>query len=434
MVAGWICLVMGLGLLIAVPNQVLFFAPLLAAAFLFALLTLMQGRGLQGGMQLCLLFIAAPAVWYCLPREAEHAPVPSAPRLADSAQPVPPKSAAAVDADTRPAATPATTQESPPPAASARAATPKPGPPPSTAAEPPAKGVGGARAALSRGTVSGTAADQAAGAKKPPAGAATPPATAPPASSATASPSTAPPAQSQSQAQAQAAAAVPLPPGSRWRGMCYESTGTNYSVVIDITKREGKTFEAVVYWPQINNSSTRARGSIEGVQLVFTEYALIQGADVAIPTHYRAELLPGNRIVGTFTSPVGESGSIDVQFVPPPAPPAPPPLLSYRARLSEADRFNGSGVDLRTLPGTKLNDILLQDRLHVHRGVHQDLEDAIDAIYRSKTPAEYRALFENKPIRIPANTTLEKLLRNNGVVHVRVYQEYITVEPVGGGR
>jgi hypothetical protein len=120
-----------------------------------------------------------------------------------------------------------------------------------------------------------------------------------------------------------------------------------------------------------------------------------------------------------------------------PAPVLPPPpaktansLFTYRARLSRADHLNQDGVDLRTLARTKFNDVLLQERLHVHQNARRDPEDTVDEAFGARPLEEYRTLLEGKPIRMPSSVSLIQLLKDDVIVDVQVFEKYVQVDPV----
>jgi hypothetical protein len=108
-------------------------------------------------------------------------------------------------------------------------------------------------------------------------------------------------------------------------------------------------------------------------------------------------------------------------------------ILSYRARLSRSDHLNDQGIDLRTLTRTKFSEILLQERLHVHQGTKQDAEDSVDEEFAVRPFPEYRALFERKPLRMPSDVSLIQLLKDDVIVDVQVFDQFIQVDPVVGG-
>jgi hypothetical protein len=105
-------------------------------------------------------------------------------------------------------------------------------------------------------------------------------------------------------------------------------------------------------------------------------------------------------------------------------------ILYYRARLSHADYLNEQGLDLRTLARTKFSEVLLQERLHLHQSAQQDPEDSVDEEFTARPLPEYRALFERKPLRMPADVSLLQLLKDDVIVDVQVFEKFIQVDPV----
>lgn len=117
--------------------------------------------------------------------------------------------------------------------------------------------------------------------------------------------------------------------------------------------------------------------------------------------------------------------------LPPPPARAPDSLFAYRARLNRADYLNQDGVDLRTLARTKFNDILMQERLHVHQNGRRDPEDTVDEAFGEHPLPEYRSLFAGKPIRMPSSVSLIQLVkRDDVIVDVQVFPSFIQVDPV----
>lgn len=105
-------------------------------------------------------------------------------------------------------------------------------------------------------------------------------------------------------------------------------------------------------------------------------------------------------------------------------------LFSYRARLSRGDHVNQNGIDLRTLARTKFSEILLQERLHVHQSARRDPEDSVDEEFKSRPLPEYRSLLEGKPLRMPSDVSLIQLLKDDVILDVQVFEDFIQVDPV----
>jgi hypothetical protein len=105
-------------------------------------------------------------------------------------------------------------------------------------------------------------------------------------------------------------------------------------------------------------------------------------------------------------------------------------LIAYRARLSHADHLDQNGADLRNAASTTFGEILLQERVHVHQRGQRDPEDTVDAEFGSFAFQDYRALFERKPLKLPAKVLLYQLLKDDVIVDVQVFAEFIRVDLV----
>ncbi|RBP46195.1 hypothetical protein DES53_102581 [Roseimicrobium gellanilyticum] len=136
-------------------------------------------------------------------------------------------------------------------------------------------------------------------------------------------------------------------------------------------------------------------------------------------------------------APIAATASAKPPKAPAPLPALPPiptkaadSLFAYRAKLSRADHMNQDGVDLRTLARTKFNDVLLQERLHVHQNAKRDPEDTVDEAFGAHPLEEYRSLLEGKPIRMPSSVSLIQLLKDDVIVDVQVFEKFVQVDPV----
>jgi hypothetical protein len=103
------------------------------------------------------------------------------------------------------------------------------------------------------------------------------------------------------------------------------------------------------------------------------------------------------------------------------------PLTEYVARLSERDHFNSKGVDLRRVPKIQLADILLQDRINVHKLGRADFEDARDAAYRALGHKPYCRLFEGTNVQVVPPAQAVTILQGTPLVRASVRAKEITV-------
>jgi hypothetical protein len=143
-------------------------------------------------------------------------------------------------------------------------------------------------------------------------------------------------------------------------------------------------------------------------------------------------LIPEDDVLSpsTTTADASMSSAAPAPKLPPPPEKAAGSLFAYRARLSRADHLNQDGTDLRTLARTKFADILLQERLHVHQNARRDPEDTVDEAFGTHPLQQYRSLLEGKPIRMPTSVSLIHLLKDDIIVDVQVFENFVQVDPV----
>lgn len=98
--------------------------------------------------------------------------------------------------------------------------------------------------------------------------------------------------------------------------------------------------------------------------------------------------------------------------------------FTYRARLSEKDHISSTGAALTTVA-----DVLRQDRANVHRSLHTDEEDGIDARFITKEAREELGTMEihveggaEDERRVLTGTPLVEVRIEGGTVSVRVIQ------------
>ncbi|MDR2196150.1 MAG: hypothetical protein LBE50_06060 [Gallionellaceae bacterium] len=99
---------------------------------------------------------------------------------------------------------------------------------------------------------------------------------------------------------------------TEWKG---EGTGPGavWPVTMQVLERNSDQISGTLHWPTLGNSKTRFKGTVRGSEIVFTEYELIQGNGVAIPTAYRVSLT-GQSMSGTWMF-RNQSGSFRVELV-----------------------------------------------------------------------------------------------------------------------
>ncbi|WP_206026448.1 hypothetical protein [Roseimicrobium sp. ORNL1] len=153
-------------------------------------------------------------------------------------------------------------------------------------------------------------------------------------------------------------------------------------------------------WKQITPAN---KTSVEG-----------QNLPPILPAEANEQLLPAMRVPGLPPAPPKMAGA----------------LFSYRARLGHADHLDPNGVDLRNSPQTTFGDILLQERLHVHQFNKRDPEDSVDAEFATLPLAAYRALFIGKEVKLPRNVLLFQLLKDDIIVDVQVFRDFLDVQVV----
>lgn len=94
----------------------------------------------------------------------------------------------------------------------------------------------------------------------------------------------------------------PVRSHTEWRGRCFQMGYGFYPMIMTIDDRRGSEIYGILHWPTLGNSRTRFKGSIEGEELSLTEYELVEGTGVVVPTVYDGQLV-GESISGTWTSP-----------------------------------------------------------------------------------------------------------------------------------
>lgn len=79
-----------------------------------------------------------------------------------------------------------------------------------------------------------------------------------------------------------------MPPGKK-----------TYPLLLQLTGQNGSNLVGVLHHPETHDSQTKVKGSFANQRLTFTEYELIQGKDVYLPTDYAGEI-KGDRLEGTW--------------------------------------------------------------------------------------------------------------------------------------
>jgi hypothetical protein len=89
-------------------------------------------------------------------------------------------------------------------------------------------------------------------------------------------------------------------PQIKWKGVCWMPPGkTMYPLQLQIAEQNGSHIVGVLRHPDMHDSTTKFKGSITNQHLTFTEYELIQGKGVYLPTDYAAEIR-GDKMEGVW--------------------------------------------------------------------------------------------------------------------------------------
>lgn len=90
----------------------------------------------------------------------------------------------------------------------------------------------------------------------------------------------------------------PLQSKTRWEGKCTQQGFEPYAMIMHVNERDGVNIAGVLQWTLVP-SKTRFRGTVIDNDLSFTEYELIEGGGIALPTFYLGKL-DGSTIKGTW--------------------------------------------------------------------------------------------------------------------------------------
>ena len=91
----------------------------------------------------------------------------------------------------------------------------------------------------------------------------------------------------------------PVKSGTQWKGVCTQANHEPYPMVLTITERKGGQINGILHWPTLRDSKTKFTGKVAENNVSFTEYELIQGSNIGLPTVYNGEVV-GNSIVGNW--------------------------------------------------------------------------------------------------------------------------------------
>ena len=85
-----------------------------------------------------------------------------------------------------------------------------------------------------------------------------------------------------------------------WKGACsMPPIKTDYPLLLQIDKQQGSNIVGVMHHPKLNDSKTKFKGTLVNNHLAFTEYELIRGKGVYLPTEYTADIT-GDKMEGTW--------------------------------------------------------------------------------------------------------------------------------------
>ena len=85
-----------------------------------------------------------------------------------------------------------------------------------------------------------------------------------------------------------------------WEGKCSQSGYEPYPMIMYVLERKNNEISGILHWPTLRNSKTRFKGKITDDSISFTEYELIQGSGIAMPTLYQGKVI-SDFISGTWT-------------------------------------------------------------------------------------------------------------------------------------
>ena len=74
---------------------------------------------------------------------------------------------------------------------------------------------------------------------------------------------------------------------------------TEYPLLLQIESQQGSNLTGVLHHPQMHDCKTKFKGILTADRLAFTEYELIQGKGVYLPTEYTADI-KGSKMEGTW--------------------------------------------------------------------------------------------------------------------------------------
>lgn len=100
---------------------------------------------------------------------------------------------------------------------------------------------------------------------------------------------------------------------TKWEGKCSQSGYDPYPMIMYVRERKNNELSGILHWPTLRNSKTKFKGRIKDESISFTEYELIQGSDIAMPTVYEGKVVD-DFISGTWTY-ADTRGTFHVQLV-----------------------------------------------------------------------------------------------------------------------
>jgi hypothetical protein len=78
---------------------------------------------------------------------------------------------------------------------------------------------------------------------------------------------------------------------TEWKGKCSQSGYDPYPMIMYVLTRKNNEITGILHWPTLRNSKSKFKGKIKDDSITFTEYELIQGSGISIPTVYEGKVV-----------------------------------------------------------------------------------------------------------------------------------------------
>ena len=100
---------------------------------------------------------------------------------------------------------------------------------------------------------------------------------------------------------------------TEWAGRCSQVGYEPYPMIMIVSERNGQELSGLLHWPSLRNSKTRFKAVVEDRDVYLTEYELIEGSGLLLPSLYQGKLM-GETLGGTWRY-AGHEGTFHLERI-----------------------------------------------------------------------------------------------------------------------